>query len=376
MPELSSTTYSEVDASNNQAAPNGMPEGMPPSGVNDSWRAAMGAIKRSYDRDHAGAWCTVGGTGNAVTLTFAAAPASYVQGEKYAFKATAANTGATSVNVNGLGAKSVFRKSPAGAATPCTGGEIQNGDIVELEYDGTQLQLLNVAASAFVGGTLTANTAMSGAAFNEASGTIASAAITDLSTVQANYVTVTGTTTISSLGTLPAGAERTLEFAGALVLAYNATSFILPGGQTISTVIGDVAVFRSEGGGNWRCTSYERGPASASTTLLGTDLVAYLTAGGFAGNKSLAASGYYKLPGGLIVQWGSSSVGGSSQSTITFPTAFPTSCDAVMVAYNDTPTSASLPTAPVGGGSITTSNFALANGGGGAHTIGWMAVGR
>jgi hypothetical protein len=103
-----------------------MPEGMPPSGVNDSWRAAMGAIKRAYDRDHAGSWCTVGGTANAITLTFAAAPSGYVQGEKYAFKAIAANTGATSVNVKRLGAKSVFRKSPTGAATPCTRGETQN----------------------------------------------------------------------------------------------------------------------------------------------------------------------------------------------------------------------------------------------------------
>jgi hypothetical protein len=376
MPELSGTTYSEVDASNNQAAPNGMPEGMPPSGVNDSWRAAMGAVKRSYDRDHAGSWCTVGGTANAIALTFAAAPASYVQGEKYAFKATAANTGATSVNVNGLGAKNVFRKSPAGAATACTGGEIQNGDLVELEYDGTQFQILNVAAASFLGGTLTANTAMSGAAFNEANGTIAAAATTDLSTVQANYLAVTGTTTIAALGTLPAGAERTLEFAGALTLTHNATTLILPGGANIATAAGDTAIVRSEGAGNWRCISYQRGPASAATTLAGTDAIAFLTASGFAGNKSLAASGYYKFPGGLIVQWGSASVAGLSQSTITLPTAFPTSCDVVIATYMDTPTSASLPSAPPGVGTLTTTTFALANGGGGAHTLGWIAIGR
>lgn len=43
--------------------------------------------------------------------------------------------------------------------------------------------------------------------------------------------------------------------------------------------------------------------------------------------KSLATSGYQKLPGGLIVQWGAlPSFGGNSSSTITFPIAFPTSC--------------------------------------------------
>jgi len=36
----------------------------------------MAAIKRSYDRDHAGSWCTVGGTANAITLSFRVAPAS------------------------------------------------------------------------------------------------------------------------------------------------------------------------------------------------------------------------------------------------------------------------------------------------------------
>src|SRR5260221_7842201 len=128
MPELSSAIYSEVDPSNNSAAPNGMPEGMPSSGVNDSWRAGMGAIKRAYDRDHAGTWCTVGGTGNAITLAYAVAAGSYVQGEKYAFKAIAANSGATTVNVNGLGAKSVFKKTLFFFKQK-TAYEIQNGDL-------------------------------------------------------------------------------------------------------------------------------------------------------------------------------------------------------------------------------------------------------
>jgi len=87
MPELSSSTYSETDARTPDRAQRHA-EGMAPSGVNDAWRR-HGAIKRAYDRDHAGSWCVVGGTGNAITLTYAIAPPSYVQGEKYAFKASA-----------------------------------------------------------------------------------------------------------------------------------------------------------------------------------------------------------------------------------------------------------------------------------------------
>ena len=42
-------------------------------------------------------------------------------------------------------------------------------------------------------------------------------------------------------------------------------------------------------------------------------------------NQSLAASGYQKLPGGLIMQWGTiSSLGDNVSETITFPLAFPT----------------------------------------------------
>jgi hypothetical protein len=321
MPELSANTYSEVDGSNNQAAPNGMPEGMPPSGVNDAWRAGMGAIKRSYDRDHAGTWCTVGGTGNAITLTYAVAPAGYVQGEKYAFKAIAANSGATTVNINGLGAKNVFKKSPAGTATACTGNEIQNGDLIEIEYDGTQFQLLAVAATTFVGGTLTATTAMSGVAFNEAAQVpLASAPTTDIGAIASNYANVTGSATVTSFGAVVNGARRSLFFSGTPLLTNNA-NIALPGGANVQTVSGDVATFI--GDGVWRCVNYLRGPASAATTLTGTDPMAFLTAAGFAGNKSLGANGYYKLPGGLILQWGSLLIPGVTAGTFTYPTAFP-----------------------------------------------------
>jgi hypothetical protein len=51
MPDLSdSVNWSEIDANNNKAAPNGWPEGMMPSGVNDAARADRGAMKRFWDK--------------------------------------------------------------------------------------------------------------------------------------------------------------------------------------------------------------------------------------------------------------------------------------------------------------------------------------
>jgi len=64
--------------------------------------------------------------------------------------------------------------------------------------------------------------------------------------------------------------------------------------------------------------------ASSATTLAGTNVQQFLTAGGFAGNGPVGA-GYYKFPGGVIVQWGNVVVGaGTASVTFTYPIAFPT----------------------------------------------------
>jgi hypothetical protein len=88
--------------------------------------------------------------------------------------------------------------------------------------------------------------------------TLASAATTDLSTVDAQCVSITGTATISSFGTLKAGMIKFLRFVSTPTITYNATSMIVPGATTISVTAGDTAIFQSLGSGNWRCLVYER----------------------------------------------------------------------------------------------------------------------
>ena len=92
---------------------------------------------------------------------------------------------------------------------------------------------------------------------------IASASSLDIPAV-GDYFAVTGTTTITALETRTAGREITLKFDGALQITHNATSLILPGAASITTAAGDVAIFRSEGSGNWRCVAYLRAAAPAS----------------------------------------------------------------------------------------------------------------
>lgn len=97
--------------------------------------------------------------------------------------------------------------------------------------------------------------------------TIASAATVNLAASTSNTINVSGTTTITSLGTMAAGATRRLIFQGALTLTHNATSLILPGGANITTAAGDAAEFVSLGSGNWKCYTFER--ANGTSVSLG-----------------------------------------------------------------------------------------------------------
>jgi len=87
---------------------------------------------------------------------------------------------------------------------------------------------------------------------------VASATTADIGAAASNLVNITGTTTITGLGTVAAGAMRLVKFSGILTLTHNGTSLILPGARDIITAAGDVAIFISEGSGNWRCWFYNR----------------------------------------------------------------------------------------------------------------------
>lgn len=97
---------------------------------------------------------------------------------------------------------------------------------------------------------------------------IASAGTTNIGNATTDFIDVTGTTTITSLGT---GTNRNhvwVNFTGALTLTHNATSLILPGGASITTAAGDQAEFIRISGGNWKCVNYVRAngtPLVAST---------------------------------------------------------------------------------------------------------------
>jgi hypothetical protein len=131
-------TWSTTAASNNATPPNGFPEGMAPSTVNDAAREVMAAVAR-YRSDTDGV-NTSAGT-NTITLAASRAMTAYAQGDMYTFKAGGTNTGATTLNVDSLGAKNVQFNGAA-----CTGGEIVSGLMYTVVYDGTQFQMMNASS--------------------------------------------------------------------------------------------------------------------------------------------------------------------------------------------------------------------------------------
>lgn len=84
---------------------------------------------------------------------------------------------------------------------------------------------------------------------------VASAAALTLGS-DGNFFDVTGTTTITSIGSVGVGTHIVLQFDGVLTLTHDATDLILPGGANITTAAGDVASFVEYASGDWLCTGY------------------------------------------------------------------------------------------------------------------------
>jgi hypothetical protein len=88
---------------------------------------------------------------------------------------------------------------------------------------------------------------------------IAAASTVDIGSGTAKAIKITaGTGPITAWGTAPAGAHRDITFATAVVLAYNASTAILTGGGSITTMVGDTCRMESLGGGAWKMLSYQR----------------------------------------------------------------------------------------------------------------------
>lgn len=148
------------------------------------------------------------------------------------------------------------------------------------------------------------------------------------STGTSGAVTLAGTLAIANGGTgaTSAAAARTALGAGTVSSVTVSAGTGMSGGGTVT---GSGTITLTNAG----ATSI-KGQSSDSAQ---TGAVVLTNLASFA--NSLGASGYQKLPGGLIIQWGTSgAITTTAAVPVTFPITFPTACVNVQVSWQGTPT--------------------------------------
>lgn len=117
------------------------PEGMAAGDVNDSARALEGLIARWYADEN----CSVASTGSSNTYAMAANQTlgAYYDGLVVCFDANHSNTGAATLNVDTLGAKTIKKYNDQDVES----GDIDANQKVLVVYDGTNFQLLSAVSA-------------------------------------------------------------------------------------------------------------------------------------------------------------------------------------------------------------------------------------
>jgi len=99
---------------------------------------ASDAARLDQVQGGAATFITVTGT-DTLTGTVVPALSAYATGNQFSFLVANTNTGAVTINVDGIGAKAITRTG----TTPLVAGDMVAGQAVEIIYDGTRFQLVN-----------------------------------------------------------------------------------------------------------------------------------------------------------------------------------------------------------------------------------------
>lgn len=251
----------------------------------------------------------------------------------------AATTGTQTTPAADDGYTGAFVVTVANGQTTITSGNI--AAVVGAPFITNKLTQLAPLASPALTGTPTAPTAAAGTNTTQLA-TTALVRLTGLSASGVTTVTTTSTLAASTLGgtvlfnsasaivpTLPAAssmyAGSRIEMmninAGVATVTRAGTDVITVNGSTVTTIAlgaGDTLTLESNGATGWY--------AVGGSAQLGQSGVF---------GSSLGASGYQKLPSGLIIQWGTftpSAGTGAVTTAVTFPMAFPNQCYSVTTA--------------------------------------------
>lgn len=105
-------------------------------------RSIVGFLSDLNSLNNQGSYAEDVGSTDAYAVTLLSVPTVYVNGMELKFKANTTNTGPATINVNGLGAKTIKKSVSADLED----GDIKSGQIISVAYDGTNFQMLSTTA--------------------------------------------------------------------------------------------------------------------------------------------------------------------------------------------------------------------------------------
>lgn len=142
--------YSTTPASNTSLNGLNITDSMAPNVLDNAFRQMMADV-RTYANDVGGKAVSAGT--DTITLTTETVLTAYVDGTRLTFIAGGANTGAATLNVDGVGAKAVVK----GGGTALSAGDIALGMAVDVVYDASQgsgsWMLLNPTTASLTSGS-------------------------------------------------------------------------------------------------------------------------------------------------------------------------------------------------------------------------------
>jgi hypothetical protein len=237
---MSVKNFSTTPASNASVDSINFAEGQVPSTVNDSARQLMADLAEWFALMKGGInQGTVGGTGDAITLTTTPNPyqAAYAVGHMFALKATAVNTVTNpTLNVGALGAKTIVLPGSVALNAP----QWAIGDLLVFMYDGTSMVLLSGYSVAAAGSQTLTRNAQTGTTYTILTGdrakwvTYSNAAAVAVTLPQANSTT------------FGAGWYSWHQNLGAGLVTITPTTSTLGGGTSITLRTGEWAFIDSD----------------------------------------------------------------------------------------------------------------------------------
>ncbi len=317
------------------------------------------------------------GTANAYVVNLAPVLSANTDGVKIRFRAANANTAASTLNVNGIGAIALVGSAHVALA----GGEIVAGSYCEAEYNSALAKYVLLESTGGYSQLLVNSYLTSTPAQFDNTSRIPSTQF--VQRALGNFQTLYGSSGNLALTPTMAGMFITQAVLGTVTLPANAT--VPLGGTYTVQSRADGVVFNCTGSetmtfGNVSVASVTLNAGDTIEVCSSTGNGWYVVGGSvalkYAGvfKNTLTNAGLQKLPSGLIMQWGFILVNPGAVATVVYPVAFPTGTMSTPLV---SPVSTAANVAPVGAGSQNAAGFNIVNSSASlaAVNVAWLALG-